>query len=60
MDIPTQKEMLAMYRCDEISAEVFRNFSATTSSWKKSLESGEILEDFGKKGFEAFKNALGN
>eukprot|EP00126_Sphaerothecum_destruens_P002183 Sdes_comp15629_c0_seq1m4621 len=42
IDIPTQKEMLAMYRCDEISEVSFQEFEA---EWLQPLK-GRILKDF--------------
>jgi len=58
LDIPSQKEMLAMFRCDEISAEAFRKFAATTAAYKQALEKGELVEAFGKKAAEAYNTAL--
>eukprot|EP01119_Soliformovum_irregulare_P011576 TRINITY_DN2914_c0_g1_i1.p1 TRINITY_DN2914_c0_g1~~TRINITY_DN2914_c0_g1_i1.p1 ORF type:complete len:755 (-),score=268.17 TRINITY_DN2914_c0_g1_i1:49-2313(-) len=58
LDLPTQKEMLAMYRCDEISAEAKRHFDETMASTRKSLEKGELVQNFGPTATEAYQNAL--
>jgi len=58
LDIPSQKEMLAMFRCDEISAEAFRKFGETAAPWKKILEKGELVEEYGKKATQAYNLAL--
>jgi len=58
LDLPTQKEMLAMYRCDEISAEAQRHFMEAMAPSRRVLEKGELIENFGKTATEAYKNAL--
>lgn len=105
LNIPSQKQMLAIYRCDEISAEVSKNFQAGIVPFKKvrhaspthtysqpmhnlpsstvntciihlththtlthcnlphtrtqALDSGEMVDDFGKKASKLVSQALG-
>eukprot|EP01137_Pigoraptor_chileana_P037477 Opistho-2@34612 len=49
VDIPTQKEMLANYRCDEIAEEVFGLFEDGAASVLVEADSPEIVADFGAK-----------
>ncbi|KAG1147227.1 hypothetical protein G6F37_004261 [Rhizopus arrhizus] len=50
LDLPTQQELLAQYRCDEIANDVFTNLHEAIAPFKSSiLEKGEILEDLGEK-----------
>ncbi|OMJ19134.1 Protein SEY1 [Smittium culicis] len=42
LDLPTQQELLAQYRCDEISAAALIPFRETTNILRKSLENGSI------------------
>lgn len=58
LDLPSQKEMLAMYRCDEILNEAYKNFSTKLLPTKKSIEKGELVENFGKTVSVIFNEAL--
>ncbi|KAG1055837.1 hypothetical protein G6F43_002231 [Rhizopus delemar] len=50
LDLPTQQELLAQYRCDEIANDVFTKLHEAIAPFKSSvLEKGEILEDLGEK-----------
>jgi len=58
LNIPSQKAMLAIFRCDEISADVLKTFSNTVSPFRKTLEAGDIVEDFGAKASQAYQMLL--
>ena len=49
--------MLAQYRCDEISAEVYGIFHGALKDTQRSLESA-VVDDFGSKAGLARDNAL--
>jgi len=48
LDIPTQQQLLAEYRCDEIAKAIVDEFQVDIAKYKEKLENGEILEDMGK------------
>jgi hypothetical protein len=47
LDLPTQQQLLAQYRCDELLNEAYKGFSAAVKTQEKSIESGKVVEDFG-------------
>ncbi len=48
LDLPSQREMLAMYRCDEISAEAYAAFTAAfTATVAPALAAKTIVEELG-------------
>jgi hypothetical protein len=47
LDLPTQKEMLAMYRCGEISNEVFVPFEESCKLWEESVRKKKIVTRLG-------------
>jgi hypothetical protein len=51
--------MLSIYRCDEIAAEALKNFHNSIAPMKKTLDSGSLIEDFGNKATEFYKQLLG-
>lgn len=59
MNLPTQKEMLAKYRCDEISNEIFATFNEQFQSLKSQLAKGQIIDNFGTKTTQLLTNAMG-
>ena len=48
LDLPSQKEMLALFRCGEISAQVYEEFLTKIEPSKKQLKNNELTEDFGE------------
>jgi protein SEY1 len=63
LDIPTQKEMLALFRCGEISKEILISFEERVKEWERKVEKKEIISNFGKisshlvnETLETFKN----
>jgi hypothetical protein len=49
LDIPTQQQLLAEYRCDEIAKAIISDFQEDIKKYKGILENGEIMEDMGEK-----------
>lgn len=57
LDLPSQKEMLAMYRCDEILEQALRDFNAKIEPLRKQL-SREPLSKFGETASNLLRVAL--
>ncbi|KAF9909033.1 Dynamin-like GTPase that mediates homotypic ER fusion [Lobosporangium transversale] len=49
LDLPTQQELLAQYRCDEIASAAFAIFQEKVKEFRQPIESGNIVEDLGPK-----------
>ncbi|KAF9202318.1 Dynamin-like GTPase that mediates homotypic ER fusion [Haplosporangium sp. Z 27] len=49
LDLPTQQELLAQYRCDEIANAAFATFQEKIKEFRQPVESGNIVEDLGPK-----------
>ncbi|CEP07813.1 hypothetical protein [Parasitella parasitica] len=50
LDLPTQQELLAQYRCDEISNAAFEVFKQQVAPFKSPiLEKNQIISDLGEK-----------
>jgi hypothetical protein len=47
LDIPTQQELLAQFRCDEIAAVAVETFLASVKTVRRRVETGEVLSDLG-------------
>jgi hypothetical protein len=47
LDLPTQQELLAQFRCDEISALALSEFNQQAKSQKKPVEAGRVVEGLG-------------
>jgi hypothetical protein len=60
LDLPTQQELLAQFRCDEISAQALAEFNEQSKSQRKPVESGRVVEDLGKMMQGWWTTALGN
>ncbi|OSD06948.1 root hair defective 3 GTP-binding protein [Trametes coccinea BRFM310] len=48
LDLPTQQELLAQFRCDEISAAALAEFNEQAKPQKRPIESGKVVEGLGK------------
>jgi hypothetical protein len=48
LDLPTQQELLAQFRCDEIAAAVTEAFMLNAKGVRKPVEAGSIVEGLGK------------
>ncbi|KAG0090926.1 Dynamin-like GTPase that mediates homotypic ER fusion [Podila epicladia] len=49
LDLPTQQELLAQFRCDEIANTVFAAFRESIKGFRQPIESGGIVENLGAK-----------
>eukprot|EP01027_Heterolobosea_sp_BB2_P017215 GEZU01024412.1.p1 GENE.GEZU01024412.1~~GEZU01024412.1.p1 ORF type:complete len:621 (-),score=134.70 GEZU01024412.1:110-1891(-) len=58
LDIPTQKEMLAIYRCSEISRELYSEFEGETSRWHDTVRNGQLVKGLGKQAKKLIDNIL--
>lgn len=64
LDLPTQQELLAQFRCDEISREVLINFDLTISPLEEKQAEGSklgiptVLTDLGTSGKEAREKCI--
>ncbi|KIK09981.1 hypothetical protein K443DRAFT_671298 [Laccaria amethystina LaAM-08-1] len=47
LDLPTQQELLAQFRCDEISAVALAEFNEQAKSQKRPVEGGRVVEGLG-------------
>ncbi|KAF9512544.1 hypothetical protein BS47DRAFT_1054816 [Hydnum rufescens UP504] len=55
LDLPTQQELLAQFRCDEIATVALEQFTAQAKPLRKPIESGHVLEALGKS-MRSWKN----
>ncbi|KAF9426851.1 Dynamin-like GTPase that mediates homotypic ER fusion [Podila epigama] len=47
LDLPTQQELLAQFRCDEIATTAFNVFHESIKIFRHPIEAGHIVEDLG-------------
>ncbi|KAI9137279.1 RHD3/Sey1 [Paraphysoderma sedebokerense] len=47
LDLPSQQELLAQFRCDEISATAFSKFVEEAKPTKQPIDAGNVVEDLG-------------
>ena len=59
LDLPTQQELLAQFRCDEIASLAFAVFEASVSSHSKPVSSGAVVSGLGESMRSACDLALG-
>ena len=48
LDLPTQQELLAQFRCDEISAVALTTFNEQAKAHRRPIESGRVVEGLGE------------
>jgi hypothetical protein len=48
LDLPTQQELLAQFRCDEISANALTEFNDQSKSQKRPIEVGKVVNGLGE------------
>jgi hypothetical protein len=58
LDLPTQQQLLAQYRCDEIARVAYSTFLDQVKVVKSPLDGGKIVEEFGQVTSDAFNNSL--
>ncbi|CAG8678313.1 231_t:CDS:10, partial [Ambispora leptoticha] len=56
LDLPTQQELLAQYRCDEIATVAFDAFLEKIKGYRYPIEAGKVLVDLGPQ-MEDIRNA---
>ena len=47
LDLPTQQELLAQFRCDEIFAGALAEFNEQAKPQRRSIEAGKVVENLG-------------
>lgn len=47
LDLPTQQELLAQFRCDEISTVAVTEFNEQAKPQRRPIESGKVIEGLG-------------
>ena len=58
LDLPTQQQLLAQYRCDEISKTIYQGFAIAIKVFKIPLEEGTVFDSFGIDAANLVKTAL--
>lgn len=58
LDLPTQQELLAQFRCDELAAGVIEVFNASAKVMRRPIESGKVIPGLGKHMAEWLHTAL--
>ena len=59
LDLPSQQQLLAQFRCDEIGKSIFDGFTEKMKTVKPILESGKVSDEFGSMGTKAYEESLG-
>lgn len=59
LDLPTQQELLAQFRCDEIASTAFQLFAEAIKQFPPSQGTGKIVPGLGKLMKETINIALG-
>lgn len=59
LDLPTQQQLLAQYRCDEIGKVVFDGFLVQTRYLKPLLDKGNVVLEFGVDSTHILNISLG-
>ncbi len=59
LDLPTQQELLAQFRCDEISAVALSEFNEQAKSQKRPVEAGKVVDGLGSMMKAWRQDALG-
>ena len=49
LDLPTQQELLAQFRCDEIANVAFVAFKDAIKGFRHPIETGQLVPDLGSK-----------
>jgi hypothetical protein len=58
LDLPSQQELLAQFRCDEIAANCTAGFNEVILPFEKQAQSGKVLEGLGPAMKQALSTAL--
>jgi hypothetical protein len=60
LDLPTQQELLAQFRCDEILNSAFDTFSKALKPFQRPTEAGKVVDELGDEMRQHFETALRN
>ncbi|KAI8358015.1 RHD3/Sey1 [Mortierella sp. GBAus27b] len=58
LDLPTQQELLAQFRCDEIANAAFAVFSDAIKEFRHPIEAGHLVNDLGPRMKEIRSNVI--
>ena len=58
LDLPTQQELLAQFRCDEIASTAFETFQSNISKYRQPIDAGSVLEELGSGMTESRASAI--
>ncbi|KAF9979290.1 Dynamin-like GTPase that mediates homotypic ER fusion [Actinomortierella ambigua] len=58
LDLPTQQELLAQYRCDEIANIAFATFTEQIKQFRQPIEAGKIVEELGSQMLQLRETAV--
>ncbi|KNE55739.1 hypothetical protein AMAG_01616 [Allomyces macrogynus ATCC 38327] len=58
LDLPSQQELLAQFRCDELAAVASAAYTKSTAPLRARIEGGEIVDTFGQDADAALEAAL--
>lgn len=58
LDLPTQQELLAQFRCDEIASVAFADFEKDVSSFRQPVSAGSLVSALGSGMTTARDSAL--
>ena len=59
LDLPTQRELLAQFRCTELSSKALNELDADMAATFKELEGGNVVDGLGERMKNAWENAIG-
>lgn len=59
LDLPTQQELLAQFRCDEIAVTAFNQFTNLLAPIKSDIETGSVLTELGSQMERARATSIG-
>lgn len=59
LDLPTQQELLAQFRCDELAAAVTETFLSSAKTVRRPVEGGAVVEGLGAQFKDWLAVALG-
>lgn len=59
LDLPTQQQLLAQFRCDEIAKVAFDEFAIMIKSIKPILDKGSVCDEFGTICSDALQSTIG-
>jgi protein SEY1 len=59
LDLPTQTQLLAQHRCEEIAVEVMKAFTDASGSFKNQIVEGKVVEGLGPSMNDLVSSCLG-